>query len=208
MVSARTKQGMQKWMFLVLHSLDQLAYKQAAHSMMTTNNLFTIVQASKNMCTNKIETCVTDMPKFKSRAAKTLNPEDDPEAKNEDLLFPPPYTLLEVGFDARRMYKDDPGTMKIWNAMRSEQKSYLRCIITAIDNICSLVCDMPVNAIQQRCKSAYTGGWLEPCFVETSRSVLKMHRPIPNQDQFIYCKKNMKMAEEAKIDANFSKSYV
>ena len=57
---------------------------------MTTNNSFTIVQASNNMLTNRIETRLTDMPKFKFRAVKSLNPQDDPEAKNEDQQFPSP----------------------------------------------------------------------------------------------------------------------
>ena len=118
---------------------------------------------------------------------------------------PPPYTLLEVGFDVRLMYEDDSGTMKVWNAMRSEQKSYLRCLITMIDHVCGLVSDMPVKLIQQRHKSAYTAGWMEPCFVETSRSVLQMRMPIPNQDRFIYCKKNMETEEEAQIDANLAR---
>ena len=172
---------------LVIHSMDQLAYKEVAHSMMTTNNSFTIVQTSKNMLTNRIETHFTEMPKFKFGAVKTLYPQDDPETKNEDLP------------------DDDPGTMKVWNAMRSEQKSYLRYIITAIGHICGLVSAMPVKVIRQRYKSAYTAGWMEPCFVEKSSSFLKMHRPIPNQDQFIYCKNNMKMEEEAKIDANLAR---
>ena len=37
---------------LVLHSLNQLTYKDCAHSMITTNNSFTLVQASKNISTN------------------------------------------------------------------------------------------------------------------------------------------------------------
>ena len=32
-----------------------------------------------------------------------------------------------------------------------------------------------------------------------------MHRPIPNQDRFIYCKKNMETEEEAQIDANLAR---
>ena len=152
----KDKAGDAEMAVLVLHSLDQLAYKEVAHSMMTTNNLFTIVQASKNMLTSIIETRPTEMPKFKFGGIKSLNPKDDPEAKNESLQFPPPYTLLEVGFGARLMYEDDPGTMQVWNVMMSEQKAYLKCIITAIDHICGLVCDMPVNVIRQRHEVAYT----------------------------------------------------
>ena len=200
----KDKAGDAEMAVLVLHSLDQLAYKEAAHSMMTTNNSFTIVQASKNMLTSRIETRLTEMPKFKFGTVKSLDPKDDPEAKNEGLQFPHPYTLLEVGFGARLMYEDDPGTMKVWNAMRSEQKSYLRCIMTAIDHICG-VCDMPVKVIRQRHELAYTAGWMEPCFVETSRSVLKTHRPIPNQDWFIYSKKNLETEEESQIDANLAR---
>ena len=77
--------------------------------------------------------------------------------------------------------------------------------MTAIDHICGLVCDMPVKVIRQRCELAYTAGWMEPCFVKTSRSVLKTHRPIPNQDQFIYSKKNMETEEESQIDANLAR---
>ena len=132
---------------LVLHSLDQLAYKECAHSMLTTNNCFTLVKAIKNMQMKRIETHLMEMPKYKFGAVKSLKAEDDPEACSAGLAFPPPYILLEDGFAKKDMYEDDPETMKIWKAMRSEQKSYLKCIITTIDYICGIVCDMPVDVI-------------------------------------------------------------
>ena len=132
---------------LVLHSLDQLAYKECAHSMLTMNNLFTLVKASKNMQTNRIETHLMEMPKFKFGAVKSLKVEDDPEARSPGLAFPPPYILLEDGFAEKDMYEDDPETMKIWQGMRSEQKSYLKCIITTIDYICGMVSDMQLDLI-------------------------------------------------------------
>ena len=147
---------------LVLHSLDQLAYKEVAHSMMTTNNSFTIVQASKNMLTNRIETRLTDMPKFKFGAVKSLNPQDDPEAKNEDLQFPPPYTLLEVRFWCKTY---------VWRWSRNNESMECHEVRTEvlpevpyhymIDHICGLVSDMPVKLIRQRHESAYTAGWME-----------------------------------------------
>ena len=77
---------------LVLHSLDQLAYKDGAHSMITTNNSFTLVQASKNMSMNRIETHLMEMPKYCLGGVKSLNPDDDPESWSPGLAFPPPYT--------------------------------------------------------------------------------------------------------------------
>ena len=79
---------------LVLHSLDQLAYKDCAHAMLTTNNAFTLVQASKNMSTKRIETHLMEMPKYRLGGVKSLHPEDDPESRSPALAFPPPYTLL------------------------------------------------------------------------------------------------------------------
>ena len=99
---------------LVLHSLDQLAYKECAHSLLTTSNSFTLVLACKNMLTNRIETYFMEMPKYKFRAVKSLKAEDDPEAKSPGLAFPPPYVLLEERFGAKDIYEDDPETMKIW----------------------------------------------------------------------------------------------
>ena len=90
--------------------------------------------------------------------------------------------------------------------MRSEQKFYLKCIITTIDYICGIVSEMPVDVIRHKHETAYMAGWLEPCFVETSKIDLKTHRPIPNQDRFIYCKKNMDTPEEAAIDANLAQA--
>ena len=90
---------------LVLYSLDQLTYKDCAHSMMTTNNSFTLVQASKNMSTNRIETHLMEMPKYRLGGVKSLNPDDDPESQSPGLAFPPPYTLLEHGFTEKDMFK-------------------------------------------------------------------------------------------------------
>ena len=191
---------------LVLHSLDQLAYKDCAHAMLTTNNAFTLVQASKNMSTKRIETNLMEMPKYCLGGVKSLNLEDDPESHSPALTFPPPYTLLQHRYTEEDMYEDDPETMKIWMGMRSQQKSYLKCIITTIDYICALVCDMPIYVIRQRCQSAYTEGWFEPSFVQTSKGDLKTHRPIPNQDCFIYCRENMDMPEEAQANVNLAEA--
>ena len=191
---------------LVLHSLDQLAYKDCAHAMLTTNNAFTLVQASKNMSTKRIETHLMEMPKYRLGGVKSLNLEDDPESRSPALAFPPPYTLLQHGYTEEDMYEDDPETMKIWMGMRSQQKSYLKCNITTIDYICALVCDMPIDVIRQRRQTAYTEGWFEPCFVQTSKGDLKMHRPIPNQDHFIYCRENMDTPEEAQADVNLAEA--
>ena len=90
--------------------------------------------------------------------------------------------------------------------MRSQQKSYLKCIITTIDYICALVADMPLDVIQYRCETVYTAGWLEPCFIQTSKGNLKTHRPIPNQDRFIYCRENMDMPEEAARNVNLAEA--
>ena len=92
---------------LVLHSLNQLAYKDCAHSMITTNNSFTLVQASKNMSMNRIETHLMEMPKYHLGGVKSLNPDDDPESRSPGLAFPPSYTLLEHGFTEKDMYEDD-----------------------------------------------------------------------------------------------------
>ena len=132
---------------LVIHSLDQLAYKDCSNSMLTANNSFTLVQASKNMSTNRIETHLMEIPKYKLGAVKSLNTEDDPEVHSDTLAFPPPYIPLEHGFTEKDMYEDDAETMKIWRGMRSQQKCYLKCIITTIDYICALVSDMPLDLI-------------------------------------------------------------
>ena len=132
---------------LVLHSLNQLTYKDCAHSMITTNNSFTLVQASKNMSTNRIETHLMEMLKYRLGGVKSLNLDDDPESRSPGLAFPLPYTLLEHGFTEKDMYEDDQETMKIWRGMRSQQKLYLKCIITTIDYICALVADMPLDLI-------------------------------------------------------------
>ena len=132
---------------LVLHSLDQLTYKDCAHSMITTNNSFTLVQASQNMSMNRIETHLMEMPKYRLGGVKSLNPDDDPESQSPGLAFPPPYTLLQHGFTEKDMYEDDQETMKIWRGMKSQQKSYLKCIITTIDYIYALVADMPLDLI-------------------------------------------------------------
>ena len=89
MVSIKDKAGNAEKAVLVLHSLDQLTYKDCAHSMLTMNNSFTFVQPSKNMSTNRIETHLMEMPKYKLGAVKSLNAEDDPEACSDTLAFPP-----------------------------------------------------------------------------------------------------------------------
>ena len=190
---------------LTLHSLDQLVYKECAHSLLTTNTCFTLIKCAKNRDTGRIETHQMEMPKYRLGGVSSLDPADDPDACHKDLEYPPPYLLCQNGFAEKTMYEDDAEIMRIWTGMRSEQRRYLRCIIATVDFVCGLVTDMPLSVIRQRRQIAYEGGWVEPFFVETSKSDLKSHRPIREPERFIYCRKNMESAEETALEEKMAK---
>ena len=59
---------------------------------------------------------------------------------------------------------------------------------------------MPLAVISQRCQIAYDEGWVKPCFLETSKKDLKLHRPIREPEHFIYYRKTMDTAEEAAME--------
>ena len=54
------------------------------------------------------------------------------------------------------MYKDNPEIMKIWDAMRSEQKQYIYSVSShPLTYLCLIISDMPVAVICQKWDKAY-----------------------------------------------------
>ena len=77
---------------LTLHSLDQLVYKEVAHSMLTTKNCCTLIKCEKNSNTGRTETCQREMPKYRLGAVTSINPADHTDASHKNIQCPLPYT--------------------------------------------------------------------------------------------------------------------
>ena len=65
---------------LTLHSLDQLACKEVAHSMLTSNHSFTLIKCQKNMDTGRIEMHQMKIPKYRLGVVTSIDPKDDTDA--------------------------------------------------------------------------------------------------------------------------------
>ena len=146
-----------------------------------------------------------EMPKYRLGGVSSLDPAGDPDAAHWDLEYPPPYFLVEDSYAGKTMYEEDAKVLAIWRSMRSELRKYVRCLIACADFVCGLVSDMPLNVIRERRQLCYDEGWVEPFFLETSKSDLKSHRPIIEQQQFIYCRQTMDSAEDIAVEEKLRK---
>ena len=81
----------------------KLAYKEVAHSMLTTNICFTLIKCEKNMNTRRIEMHQMEMPKYRLGAVTSIDLADDTDAYHKDIWYPLPYTLIEEDFGEKKM---------------------------------------------------------------------------------------------------------
>ena len=189
---------------LVLHSVEQLAYKRTALSMLTTNQSITFFEAFKD------NTCYISYVTYDEGNKYDLDPVRDlAEDLDMSLLFladAPKYCIpSENGGFITEYEEDKTYIVDAWNSMRSEPKKMVLAILHAVGVIAEYLCTVDLKEAADKRKSSYDRGFTEPFFLSTSERDLKSQRPIPSQDKFIYCSRTMEGVMSAEELHDFSK---
>ena len=170
---------------MVLHSLEQLALKDSALALLTTNYGFmyyksTLVSGeSKNVHTVYQESARIDLRPVADLSIDTGSGQDA-------LIFPP---VIEVHSDC--IVEQNGSVMDTWRAMRTTFQVFITVIIDAIDILTEEICQMNMEEISDRRQNAFDKGWTEPSYSATAKADLTAKRDIQKQDMCKYCKATM-----------------
>ena len=170
---------------LVFHSLDQLAFKDKALALLTTNNLFTFYSSWTVDGAACIQTCYHELKKFKLGPISKLDVDDDKDAEH---LQTPPLFAINGNAD---FVENDKDVLKVWGELRSEVREFIGILMHAVDILCEAVCVMEIETVAENRNTSYTSGWVEPNFTSGDIRELKTRRLIEKQEEFIYCRKTM-----------------
>ena len=174
---------------LVLHTLDQLALKNSALGVLTTNNTFAFYKSSLEPATHRVKTEYDESGKF------SLGPVYD--IANDygcslDVWKTPP-SFDTVADAACSVYIEESDVIvKAWQNLRSELRQFLSALIYLIDILTLQISLMNVEEIAQKRIAAYKNdGWEEPRFNASENPLYRSNHEIENQEDFIYSESRM-----------------
>ena len=174
---------------LVLHTLDQLALKDTALAVLTTNSTFAFYKSLLEPATKRVKTEYDESGKF------SLGPVYD--IKNDygcslDIWQTPP-SFDTVCNAACSVYSEKSDVIvKAWQNLRSELRQFLSALIYSIDILTLQITLMKVDEIAENRVAAYKDdGWEEPRFNALENPLYRSNRDIENQEDFIYSESTM-----------------
>ena len=175
---------------LVLHSVEQLAYKNTALSMLTTNDSITFFEAVKDVPTNRI--CVTFDEGEKYDLEPVVDMNQDLDSTLPYLADPPKYCFpSQAGGFIGEYEENKTHIVDTWREMRSEPKKMVLAILHAVDVIAEYLSTVDLKEAAAKRERSYGRGFKEPFFLSTSEHDLKSQRPIRSPENFIYCTRTM-----------------
>ena len=179
---------------LVLHSLDQLAYKNEALGLLTTSQQFTLYLSEKKQHSGRISTTYYDLASYYLGPVTDLTQDLD---KNDDQSIDviPTYWVANTitGGDVGTEVREDVGSEidQIWKGMRTEPRYFIKAVLSCIDVLCYRFSLVQLDKVAEARKESYGNGFVEPRFLSTRESELKSRREIKNPNNFLYNKENM-----------------
>ena len=116
--------------------------------------------------------------------------ETDTGSDLEELEKPPTF---DAGTDVmcRVVIEEDKDVLECWGNLRSEIRKFIAALLYSLDLLSLEITDMDIEAVCTKQEQAYQKGWVELSFYATANADLKTKRAIPNQEDFIYCKRTM-----------------
>ena len=192
---------------LVLHSLEQLALKQTALAMLTTNNSFTFYKSKLVHETKTVQTKYDESNKFDLGPITDIG--TDAGSDLEELEKPPSF---DAGADAvcRVVIENNKEVLECWGKLRSEIRKFLVALLYSLDLLSLEITNMDIEAVHAEREQAYEDSWAEPSFSATANADLKTKHAIQNQEDLIYCKRTIypqAAQQDAIIAAGLSDSF-
>ena len=175
---------------LVLHSVEQLAYKNTALSMLTTNESITFFEAMKDVPTNRIHVTFDEGEKYDLEPVVDMN--QDLDSTLPYLADPPKYCFpSQAGGFIGEYEENKTHIVDTWREMRSEPKKMVLAILHAVDVIAEYLSTVDLKEAAAKRERSYSRGFKEPFFLSTLERDLKLQRPIRSPENFIYCTRTM-----------------
>jgi len=183
---------------LVFHSADQLAYKDTALAMLTTNNSFKFFTSTKNTDTGKISTTFCETRKYKLGSITDIKLDTD---CNEVWLLKPPGFIVQQCGSSIVWEEEDEDILAAWKNQRSEVRRFQFVLLQSIDWLVEAISNMDIKKVAQAQTAAWHVGAKEPAFVSTTVPDLKTRRPIKDQGKFIYSPRTIEGQDYKNVDA-------
>ena len=177
---------------LVLHTLDQLALKDTALAVLTTNNGFAFYKSWLEPQTKLVKTQFDESGKFSLGPVYDI--ENDYGCNLPAWLTPPSFDMKaqEATETATVFVEESDVIVKAWQGLRSELRQFLHALIYSIDILTLQISLMKPEEVAQKRAAAYVNdGWDEPRFNASENPVYKSNRDIKNPDDFVYSKSLM-----------------
>ena len=155
---------------LVLHSANQLAYKDTALAILSTNTCFQFFSSRKNIAGGMVLTSVCETKKFKLGSITDISVDSD--EGTEWLRAPPSFLITDNGKNTV-FVEEDKHILEIWSEQRSEVKSFVYALVQSLDLLVQAVTDMKIRKVGGTCTAAFHKGAKEPGFLPTNVPDLK-----------------------------------
>ena len=129
---------------LVFHSLEQLALKQTALAMLTTNNSFTFYKSKLVHEMKTVQTKYDESNKFD--LGPITDTETDDGSALEELQKPPSF---DAGGDAvcRVVIENNIDVLECWQKLRSEIRKFVVALLYSLDVLSLEITDMDIEAV-------------------------------------------------------------
>ena len=115
---------------LVLHSANQLAYKDTALAILSTNTCFRFFSYRKNIAGGKVITSGCETKKFKLCSVTDISVDSD---EGTEWLRTPPLFLITDNGKNTVFVEDDKHIQEIWSEHRSQVKSFVYAMVQSLD---------------------------------------------------------------------------
>ena len=173
---------------LVLHSLGQLAFKDEALAMLTTNRRFTLYKSTLDPTSKKVCTVARMGEKFELGSVckdPTTGRIIDDTGRGQDSL------VLTVEVPNNCIDETNESVMETWDSLRMKMQKFIFATLEIIDIITNEICNMNLGNIAHERQVAFVKGWKEPSYTAIANATQEKTRAIGDQDIYKYCKASM-----------------
>lgn len=193
---------------LVLHSLQQLTYRDVALALLTSSSHFTLYSSTINIDNGRVNTTFTEFGWYVLTHPKDLT-YDEFAGKTK----PAGYNTKLQGKGSQKYVKvaESGGTHQAnWDSLRSGPQQFLFMLFQVIDALVVKFDDINLDGMRYMRGLSYDKGFVEPSYWSTKEGMVKSGR-CPDQSKYKYCSKTMEArgvgATSATIQRNLLENY-
>ena len=143
---------------LVLHSADQLVYKDSALSVLSTSTGFKVFDSQKDPTIAAIGTTYYKTARYKLGPISKASIGEDTENSLEVLQKPPDFAIRRDG-QIDTLVESDTACLKDWIHLRSECRWFIHAVMEVIDVLFDVIMEMKVKEVLGKINHSFHNGW-------------------------------------------------